>query len=75
MAVECPNCHNHNPEDCKFCKDCGTALPQIKEAVHTKTLETSIEELTTGSTFARRYQIIEDLGFVRTGEGRSPTGG
>jgi muramidase (phage lysozyme) len=27
----------------------------------TKTLETPKEELTTGSTFAGRYQIIEDL--------------
>jgi serine/threonine-protein kinase len=30
--------------------------------VHTKTLETAREELTTGSTFATRYQIIEELG-------------
>jgi len=28
----------------------------------TKTIETHREELTTGSTFARRYQIIEELG-------------
>ncbi len=30
--------------------------------LQTKTIETPIEELTTGSTFAGRYQIIEELG-------------
>ena len=29
---------------------------------NTKTLETPIKELTTGSTFAGRYQIVEELG-------------
>jgi serine/threonine protein kinase/predicted Zn-dependent protease len=42
--------------------ECATPLPGIKEAVHTKTLETPTEELTTGSTFAGRYKIIEELG-------------
>jgi hypothetical protein len=30
--------------------------------IHTETLETPKEELTTGSTFASRYQIIEEFG-------------
>jgi TolB-like protein/Tfp pilus assembly protein PilF/tRNA A-37 threonylcarbamoyl transferase component Bud32 len=34
----------------------------------TETLQTPIKELTTGSTFARRYQVIEELG--RGGMGR-----
>jgi len=33
-----------------------------KDHEFTKTLETPIEKLTTGSTFAGRYQIIEELG-------------
>lgn len=33
-----------------------------KEIPMTETLEIATEELTTGSSFARRYQIIEQLG-------------
>ena len=62
VANECPKCQTNNPNESKFCMECATPLPWAKEVVHTKTLETPIEELTTGSTFAGRYQIIEELG-------------
>jgi tetratricopeptide (TPR) repeat protein/TolB-like protein len=65
MAVTCPKCHSENPETKQFCADCGTQLvPQSKDAhpLATETLQTPIHELTTGSTFAGRYQIIEELG-------------
>ena len=63
MTVHCPKCDIENPSDSKFCKECGTQLfGQGEISVHTKTLETPKEELTTGSTFADRYQIIEELG-------------
>lgn len=62
MANECPKCKTNNPEESKFCMECTTPLPKIEEAVHTKTLETPAEELTRGSTFAGRYEIIEELG-------------
>jgi len=29
----------------------------------TETLQTPVRELTTGSTFADRYQVIEELGY------------
>jgi len=60
VANECPKCKVENPDTQKFCGDCGTPLEA--DVIHTKTLETPIEELTTGSTFAERYQIIEELG-------------
>jgi serine/threonine protein kinase/Tfp pilus assembly protein PilF len=64
MGVECPKCKTENTSDSEFCKKCATPLPSSKEipASPTKTLETPTEELTTGSTFAGRYQIIEELG-------------
>jgi len=64
MDVECPKCQTENPADLKFCKECATPLsgdPEISVS-HTKTLETVKDELTTGSVFAGRYQIIEELG-------------
>jgi len=64
MAVKCPKCQTDNPSDSKYCKECATPLPSSREIdiSQTKTLETPREELTTGSTFAGRYQIIEELG-------------
>jgi len=64
VAIKCPKCHSENPETKQFCADCGTQLPPSKD-IHpqvTETLQTPIHELTTGSTFANRYQIIEELG-------------
>jgi serine/threonine protein kinase/Tfp pilus assembly protein PilF len=64
MAVECPKCHSENTPDSRFCKKCATPLPPQKEIVfsETETLQLPVQELTTGSTFAGRYQIIEELG-------------
>jgi serine/threonine protein kinase/Tfp pilus assembly protein PilF len=60
--MKCPKCHFDNPSDSKFCKECGTQIISSKDIPVTETLETPKEELTTGSTFAGRYQIIEELG-------------
>ena len=60
MTIECPKCQYNNPNDTAFCGKCGTNFNIDKGP--TKTLETHSEELTTGSTFAGRYQIIEELG-------------
>ena len=64
MAVKCPKCDTENTSDSQFCKKCATALPSSAEVSisQTETLQTFIKELTTGSTFAGRYQIIEELG-------------
>jgi len=62
MGVKCPKCNTDNPDTQKFCGECATPLPSQKEIPVTETLETPKEELTTGSTFAGRYQIIEVLG-------------
>ena len=62
--MECPKCHFENPKDTSYCGKCGTQLPPSEEipVSHTETMESPKEELTAGSTFAERYQIIEELG-------------
>jgi serine/threonine protein kinase/Flp pilus assembly protein TadD len=64
VTIKCPKCHLDNPDTQRFCGECGTQLfPAPKtSASPTETLQTSIKELTTGSTFANRYQVIEELG-------------
>jgi len=62
MGVKCPKCQHENPDDTIFCGKCATRLPSPEEAEITVTIEAPKVELTTGSTFARRYQIIEELG-------------
>src|SRR4030043_1803962 len=65
MAVKCPKCHADSPETLKFCGECGTQLIPLSKNVHpevTETLQVPIQELATGSTFANRYQIIEERG-------------
>jgi len=53
-----------NPKDTFFCGKCGTQLPSTDKIYvsETETLETRIKELCTGTTFAGRYQVIEELG-------------
>jgi len=64
VANKCPTCHSDNPDTKQFCADCGTHLPPLQDRppIMTETLQTPVRELTTGSTFAGRYQVIEELG-------------
>jgi len=64
-VARCPNCLVENAETQRFCGDCGTPLPASSRrdaaaADETIPLPTSVLEPAT--TFARRYQIIEELG-------------
>ncbi len=63
--MKCPKCQFENPKDTVYCSQCGSPLRPEKEIAtlsHTKTLQTPSEELTRGTTFARRYEVIEELG-------------
>jgi serine/threonine protein kinase/Flp pilus assembly protein TadD len=72
--MKCPKCQIDHPDSQTHCALCGTKLvpdkpenekapPQEKISVPpTETFKAPKEELTTGSTFAGRYQIIEELG-------------
>jgi len=59
-----PPCGSENPEDTLYCGHCAAPLkPSTKIPIaQTETLRAPREELTTGSTFAGKYQIIEELG-------------
>jgi hypothetical protein len=61
LAIKCPKCHTENPDNSHFCVDCGTLLLPSKEIPVTETLETPTEELTRGTAFAERYEIVEEL--------------
>jgi len=59
--MKCPKCNFNNPENIQFCGDCGTKLVN-PAAASTESSESPRQELTTGSTFAKRYKIVEELG-------------
>jgi len=62
--MKCPKCHFETPGDTRFCSNCGASLSTSKDTPlsQTKTLLEPTKELTIGTTFAGRYQIIEELG-------------
>jgi len=61
--VKCPKCSADNPETQRFCGGCGTSLIiEGDQDVPTETFKIPVIELTTGSIFAGRYQIVEELG-------------
>jgi tetratricopeptide (TPR) repeat protein len=60
--MKCPNCHSEVSDTSRFCADCGTKLtPEIPPSF-TKTLETPTSDLSRGTVFAGRYEVIEELG-------------
>ncbi len=62
--MKCPKCHFENPEDSRFCRKCGTHIQTGGDFSLSKTEEfrAPLRELTRGSLFAERYEVIEELG-------------
>ena len=62
--MKCPQCQTENPQGSGFCNSCGAQLLPASDMPYSKTetIHHPREELTIGSTFAGRYQIIEELG-------------
>jgi serine/threonine-protein kinase len=64
MTAKCPKCKSDNPATAKFCSECAAPLPSAGEISdsQTKTFLIPAKDLIKGTTFAGRYQIIEELG-------------
>ena len=64
MTIKCPKCRFENPDDTNFCGKCATPLPSSREIdiSQTKTLLPPRIDLSPGTVFASRYQVIEELG-------------
>lgn len=64
MEIKCPKCLFNNPDDTLYCGNCAAPLHPSEKIPSslTKTLETPKKELTRGTTFAGRYELIEELG-------------
>lgn len=64
--MRCPRCGHENPRETRFCGHCGAALARPDDAAGLSSTEVlpiaPLRELAAGETFARRYQVIEDLG-------------
>jgi serine/threonine protein kinase/tetratricopeptide (TPR) repeat protein len=62
--VKCPKCSFENPSDTRFCGNCASSLYPSEElsAPPTETLHVVKKELSTGTSFSRRYEVIEELG-------------
>lgn len=62
--MKCPKCQTDNTDTAIFCSNCAmrmTAADEVQSSF-TKTLETPVKGLTSGTTFATRYEVIEELG-------------
>jgi len=65
--MKCPKCDFDNPDNTSFCGNCAAPL-QLEKSTgeempkETETLQTPKQDLTTGSHFSGRYQVIEELG-------------
>jgi len=62
--MKCPRCQSDNPEGTRFCGHCGLELRGTSPKPHaaTVTYQTPTKGLERGTVFARRFEIIEEIG-------------
>ena len=62
MGIKCSKCQHENPDDTLYCGKCAAPLNPAGDIAVTETIEIPKGELTRGTIFANRYEIIEELG-------------
>jgi len=62
--MKCPECQFENPDDTRFCGNCGTKIIPLDDVSdsHTRTSRIPMKDMERGTTIANRYEIIEELG-------------
>ena len=62
--MKCPECDFENPADSMYCGKCAAPLPSSEEVSSgpTETYQKPVKKLTRGTTFADRYEVIEEMG-------------
>ncbi len=62
--MKCPRCQADNPEDTRYCGRCGLEFQGGGEVADspTWTYQTPRRGLERGTTFARRFEIVEEVG-------------
>ncbi len=66
--MQCPKCKFENAANTLYCGNCGTSLTGEPAVSRMQTFQVHASELTTGTLFANRFEVIEELG--RGGMGR-----
>ncbi len=64
--MKCPKCQHENLSETRFCGNCAAPLrptsPPADIPFPSETIQAPVRELDTGTLFASRYQVIEELG-------------
>jgi serine/threonine protein kinase/Tfp pilus assembly protein PilF len=62
--MKCPACHAENPEDSRFCRNCGISLGESGSVPFSRTITIGPagKVLKEGSFFANKYRIINEIG-------------
>ena len=58
--MKCHKCDTTNPDDSKFCRECGAFLEPLKDVSVTKTLQTP--QISSDKTVAGKYKILSEIG-------------
>ncbi|MBN2409084.1 MAG: zinc-ribbon domain-containing protein, partial [Candidatus Aminicenantes bacterium] len=61
--MKCPECHAENPDNTKFCGECGASLGvDLGSLSPTRTILGPVLHLKKGQMIGGKYKIIEKIG-------------